>query len=85
VPKVLNIKNEEAYRLASELAARTGETLTEAVLKSLQQRLAKEKSGSVDDQLLADLTAISDRLAAEPDRNPGFSTDDLYDEYGLPH
>ena len=84
MPKVLNIKNEEAYRLASELAERTGETLTQAVIHSLEERLARERTREADDYLLADLNAISERLANLPDLNPGFSVDDLYDEMGLP-
>ena len=35
----LNIKNGEAYRLATELATLTGESLTEAVTKALAERL----------------------------------------------
>ncbi|MGE0493147.1 MAG: type II toxin-antitoxin system VapB family antitoxin [Vulcanimicrobiota bacterium] len=34
----LNIKNEEVERLASEVAALTGETKTEAVRKALEER-----------------------------------------------
>jgi antitoxin VapB len=39
---VLNIKSDEADRLARQLAAETGETLTEAVLNALRQRLERE-------------------------------------------
>jgi antitoxin VapB len=35
----LNIKSKEADRLARELAERTGESITEAVIKALQERL----------------------------------------------
>lgn len=38
---MLNIKNPKAHQLAVEVAARTGETLTEAVIVSLQERLAR--------------------------------------------
>ena len=37
-----SIKNPEADRLARELAAATGESLTEAVLKALEERLRRE-------------------------------------------
>ncbi|MCB9530155.1 MAG: type II toxin-antitoxin system VapB family antitoxin, partial [Myxococcales bacterium] len=37
----LSIKNDEADRLARELAALTGESLTEAVVVSLRERLAR--------------------------------------------
>ena len=38
----LSIKDQEADRLARELAARTGETLTEAIVVALRERLARE-------------------------------------------
>ena len=37
--RTLNLKNPEVYRLASELAAATGESMTEAVRLSLEERL----------------------------------------------
>lgn len=56
----LNIKNDEAYHLASRLSALTGESLTAVVTKALEERLARiEKSDSVADRLakLRDITA----------------------------
>lgn len=38
----LSIKSDEADRLARELAAATGESLTDAVVMALRQRLARE-------------------------------------------
>jgi antitoxin VapB len=37
----LNIKNPEAHTLAARLAKKTGETLTEAVVRSLRERLER--------------------------------------------
>ena len=39
----LNIKSEDAYRLASELAELTGENLTAAVTAALRERLDRER------------------------------------------
>ncbi|MCB1268029.1 MAG: type II toxin-antitoxin system VapB family antitoxin [Microthrixaceae bacterium] len=39
----LSIKNPEADHLARELAATTGETLTDAVLAALRERLDRER------------------------------------------
>ena len=39
----LNIKDPEVYRLARQLADRTGESMTEAVRKSLRERLTREE------------------------------------------
>ncbi len=41
----LNLKNEEAERLARELAQRTGETLTTAVIVALRERIERENTG----------------------------------------
>lgn len=42
----LNIKDPEADRLARALAAQTGETITEAVIKALRERLKREGTGA---------------------------------------
>lgn len=40
---MLNIKNPRAHKLAVEVAQATGETLTEAVIHSLEERLARKR------------------------------------------
>lgn len=59
----LSIKNEEADRLARELAAVTGESLTEAIVVALRERLAREQRG-------AGVAARLTRLVAELDVYP---------------
>lgn len=39
----LNIKNEDAYRMASRLSELTGESLTTAVTTALRERLEREE------------------------------------------
>ena len=39
----LNIKNEETYQLARELANLTGETMTGAVTVALRERLERQR------------------------------------------
>ena len=80
----LNIKHPEADRLARELAARTGETITQTVLIALRQRLKREGAKSPV-SLKDELMAISRRCAALPDRDKR-SADEIigYDEHGLP-
>lgn len=79
----LNIKNAQAVKLAQELARETGETLTEAVLKALQERL--ERVGRTD--RLARMREISDEMSRRF-KEPWKSVDHgdlLYDsETGLP-
>lgn len=82
---VLNIKDPEADRLARELAAVTGETMTTAVATALRERLERVSGMSRGRNLAAELTAIAARAAALPvlDDRPA---DDIlgYNEHGLP-
>lgn len=85
-PMGLNIKNEEAHRLATELAQLTGESLTEAVTTALRERLERVASAAENDkeQLRKDILKILDRVQSEI-RNPIPDHGDfLYDERGLP-
>jgi antitoxin VapB len=81
----LNIKNEEAHRLAQELAALTGESMTVAVALAVRERLERvrsERGGGRVDRLLAIGRDCASRLK-EPWRS-GDVNDLLYDEQGLP-
>jgi len=81
----LNIKNEEADRLARELAQKTGETITEAVIKALQDRLLREQGRRLEPDLAEELLEIGRRCAALPVLDPR-SADEIigYDEHGVP-
>ncbi len=81
----LSIKHPEADRLARRLAKRTGEGLTEAVLKAIHERLEREERKASPRSVKDELTAIQQRLARLPvldNRSP----DEIigYDENGLP-
>ena len=80
----LNIKDPEADRLARELARRTGESLTEAVVVALRERLKREtrrEGPNLRDELLE----ITRRAAALP-RLSDKSPEEIigYDEFGVP-
>ena len=81
----LNIKSEEAHRLAHELARLTGESMTAAVTQAMRERLdrvRRERAVGLADRLLA----IGKDCAAhlkEPFRTVDHG-DLLYDENGLP-
>ena len=82
----LSIKHPEADQLARELAACTGETLTEAVLNALRERLMREQGRVKTPRLRDELRAIRQRCAALPvldNRSPEAIL--VYDEQGLPH
>lgn len=79
----LSIKSETADRLARELAATTGETITEAVVIALEDRLRRERRSH--DGLAERLRRLSVEAATLPlidDR----SEDELlgYDDSGVP-
>ena len=78
----LSIKNEHADELARELAALTGESLTEAVITALQLRLADERRARVRRTSLDDILSLAHALPILDHR----SEDEIlgYDEHGLP-
>lgn len=81
----LNIKNEEAHRLASQLAKATGESMTVAVTEAIRERLERVRGNSKKD-LAERLLEIGRECAAhlkEPYKSMDID-DLLYDEKGLP-
>jgi antitoxin VapB len=81
----LNIKSEEAHRLAQELARLTGESMTAAVTQAVRERLdrvRREQAVGLADRLLAIGKDCASRLR-EPFRSVDHG-DLLYDERGLP-
>lgn len=81
----LSIKDPEADRLARELAARTGETLTEAVVVALRERLARTTGRGGVVPLHEELAAIRRRCASLPMVDRRAPEEILgYDERGLP-
>lgn len=82
----LSIKHPEADRLARELAAQTGETLTEAIVVALRERLTRERGRAQTTALRDELAAIRARCAALP-RADQRTADQIigYDEHGLPN
>ena len=60
----LNIKNQEAHRLARQLANLTGESMTEAVTAALRERLNRVRRGDEGEGLAERLLAIGRDCAA---------------------
>ena len=86
---MLNIKRPETYELAKKLAARTGESLTDAVTKALEERLARLEAVRAQDieARLARIREIQrDVRASFGDHMPTLKEldDEMYDENGLP-
>lgn len=81
----ISIKNEETEQLARELAKETGETITEGIKKSLQDRLQRVRGRRHAKRLPEEIEDILQRMDALPilDNRP---EDEIlgYDELGLP-
>jgi antitoxin VapB len=93
----LNIKDAEATRLARELAELTGETQTEAVRRSLAERLEREKTERAADagrsaearrrefeRVWPKIQKIQAEIRKIGFTDASFTDHDLYDENGLP-
>lgn len=82
----MNIKNPEAQRLAKELTELTGESVTQAVIESLRERLARLEAQRRKRGMRGRLMEIAHEAA--PHFDPDFNSEDiaemLYDEHGLP-
>ena len=81
----LYLNNEQTERLARELAELAGETLTDAVRISVEERLRRERlkrGRNIDRDAIR---AIQERIAALPVLDTGSDSEILgYDENGLP-
>ena len=80
----LNIKSDEAHRLAQELAGITGESMTSAVTIAIKERLERTRKHRKTrfDRMLAIAEDAASRM-----KEPWKSVDHgemLYDELGLP-
>jgi hypothetical protein len=88
VPKQLNIRSDEAHRLAQLISDRTGRPVVDVVVEALRQMSAKLPS--VDDLNSAQRAAYEDLRALAHEtakyKKPGATSDhsDMYDEFGLP-
>ena len=78
----MNIKSERAQRLAKEVAAQTGETMTAAVENALQERLERLLRDRNFAERKRRVRAIVEGFGPVPE---GLTSDhsDLYDEQGL--
>jgi len=82
----LNIKSDEAYRMASQLSELTGESLTAVVTKALQERLSRVEAEDSIEARLAKVREITADIRANM-QHPLPTSDHswLYDdETGLP-
>jgi antitoxin VapB len=81
----LSIKHPEADRLARALAAQTGESLTEAIISALRERLIRQQARRRGIRLSQTLMDIGKRCAALPVVDARPAEEILgYDDHGVP-
>ena len=82
----ISIKAPEADRLARDLAAVTGESITVAVTIAMRERLKREERKREDKrQLIADIVALADHYASLPVFDARTEDEIMgWDENGLP-
>ena len=81
----LSIRNAKAEKLARELAAESGESITRAITQALEERLERLRGRSTTTDMVEDILRISKRCSEIPDQDKR-SVDDIlgYDAVGVP-
>lgn len=81
----LSIKNLDTERMAREVAAKTGESITEAIQKSLEERLARLRQEKQSRVALAQIEEILRRVDQLPILDARTPEEIIgYDENGIP-
>ena len=81
----LSIRNSKAEKLARELAAESGENITQAITRALEERLQRLRGRSTAIDLAEEIMKISKRCSEIPDLDPR-SPDEIlgYGPKGVP-
>jgi len=80
----LNIKSEDAYRLASRLSEMTGDSLTAVVTKALRTELQRQERERGIEAQVQKMLAMGREIRAHMREPVSSDMSDLYDENGLP-
>jgi antitoxin VapB len=82
----MNIKNQETHHLARELAALTGETVTEAVTVAIRERLERLQNETGAEERIRTMQILSREIRdlLSPETLALDIDEYLYDERGLP-
>ena len=65
----LSIRNEKTEKLARELAAESGENITQAITHALEERLQRLRGRSKATDLAEEIMKISERCSELPDQD----------------
>ena len=81
----ISIRNPKAEELAREVAAESGENLTQAIIHALEERLVRLKGRKTTEDLAEEIMAISERCSALPQLDDRTPEEILgYDSKGVP-
>ena len=81
----ISIKNPKAEQLAREVAQLSGESLTQAIIRALEERLERLKGRRSATTLTEEILGISQRCSALPNVDQRNSDEILdYDSMGVP-
>ena len=81
----LSIRNAKAEKLARELAAESGESITRAITQALEERLERLRGRSTTTDMVEDILRISKRCSEIPDQDQRSVEEILgYDSVGVP-
>lgn len=81
----LSIRNSKSERLARELAAESGETITQAITQALKERLERLRGRNSATDYIAEIIKISILCSALPDKDNRTAEQILgYDDNGVP-
>ena len=81
----LSIRNPRAEQLAREVAAESGENLTQAIIRALEERLQRLRGRRNVNDVAAEILNVSRRCSALPDLDQRSGDEILgYDDRGVP-
>jgi len=81
----ISIRNPKAEKLAREVAAESGENLTQAIIHALEERLERLKGRKTTEDLAEEIMKISGRCSALPQLDDRTPEEILgYDSKGVP-
>ena len=81
----LSIRNTKTEKLARELAAESGETITQAITHALEERMERLRGRSATTDVVEEILKISKRCRAIPDQDQRSADEILnYGPTGVP-
>ena len=80
----LSIRNSQAEKLAREVAAISGENLTQAIMHALEERLERLTGRRITTDIVQEIMAISQRCSSLPDKDKRLPEEILgYNQSGI--